>query len=88
MFLVIVISAVFILFYLKITIFIPPLSAIKLAPKVTHKADNKASPTFAPKVPLEVYPKVSPKAAPKVLTKDAPKVDFNVSPKFFLIVAP
>ena len=75
----IVISAVYMLFYLKITIFIPPLSALKLAPKVTHKADHEDSPKFAPKVPFKVAPKVSPKVSPKVPTKDVPKVAFNVS---------
>ena len=53
MFLVIIISSVFMLFYLEITIFIPLLSSLKLTPKVINKAYHKASPKFAPKVYLK-----------------------------------
>ena len=72
------------LFYLKITILVPPLSALKLSPKVKHNADHKASSTFSPKV----FPKASLKVYSKVPTKDAPKGSFNFSPKVSPIVAP
>ena len=70
------------LFYLKITIFVPLLSYLKLSPKVSHKAYHKALPKVAPKVNPKVNPKSSPKVASKVASNVAPKVAPKFDPKY------
>ena len=72
------------LFYLKITILITFLSALKLSPKVAPKDNHKAS----PKVSLKDYQKVTPNLLPKVTPKPLIKAVSVDSPMTVHMVVP